>query len=129
MPCYDQPMIIGKKISSLREEKEWSLADLAKKMGVHYTSIGRWEREETLPDAGDILKLAQIFAVSSDYLIFENSPRTGKIQINDLDLLKQFEDLQELPTEELIAIKKVIDAYILRAKLSDKFSKDNAATR
>jgi len=123
--CYDSPMHIGKRLAELRTERGWSQKDLSSKIGVHYTSIGRWERDESQPDLDDIAKIAEAFGVSADYLIFENAPRSGKINIHDLELLKQFEELAELTPEDLSSVKKLIDGFLLRARMAKKFSKEN----
>lgn len=118
-------MSIGHKIAELRKEKGWSQKELGSRIGVHYTSIGRWEKDGSLLDINDVLKLAKAFSVSTDYLLFDNVPRSGKVHITDLELLKQFEELQELSAEDLKAIKKVLDGYLLRSKLSQRFSQEN----
>jgi len=122
--CYDSFMSIGQKIAELRRENGWSQKELGSKIGVHYTSIGRWEKDGSLLDINDVIKLAKAFSVSTDYLLFDNVPRSGKVHITDLELLKQFEELQELSAEDLKAIKKVLDGYLLRSKLSQKFTQE-----
>ena len=62
-------MIIGKRIKELRIEKGLSLLALAKEIGVDKHAIIYWESEINEPKASYIVRLAQFFAVSTDYLL------------------------------------------------------------
>jgi hypothetical protein len=69
------------------------------------------------PDA--VMKLAEIFAVTTDYLLFDNVPRNGKVTINDAELLKQFQDIATLEDEDREAIKRVIEAMLFKSKVGN----------
>ena len=122
-------MKVSKKIIELREEKGWSQKDLASRIGVHYTSIGRWEREETLPDASDLAKLAQAFGISADYLLFDNAPKDGRININDLHLLRQFEKADLFDEGQKDILKHLIDAFILKANIERDIKESETKTK
>ena len=62
-------MIIGKRIKELRLEKGVSQQILATVVGVNKRAIIFWEQEVNEPKASYILKLADYFNVSSDYLL------------------------------------------------------------
>ena len=62
-------MIIGERIKELRLEKEMSLLDLAKAIGVDKHTIIYWEKEINEPKANYIVKLAKFFNVTTDYLL------------------------------------------------------------
>ncbi len=53
----------------LREEKELSRETLAKEIGVHRRAISFWEDGINEPKASYIIKLAQFFGVTTDYLL------------------------------------------------------------
>lgn len=46
-----------------------SQEDLAGKLGVSRQAISRWESGETMPDAENLLKLSDLFEVTTDYLL------------------------------------------------------------
>lgn len=120
-------MSFGKKIAQLRQETSLSQRDLAKKFGVHFQSIGRWERDESMPDAQDIKKLAEFFKVTTDFLFFENVPRDGKVDIHDLDLMRQFEDADGLPDEKRAVVKQLLDAFLLKEKIEKDINRSKKA--
>ena len=62
-------MILADKIIELRKKNGWSQEDLAEQMGVSRQSISKWESAQSIPDMARILRLAEIFGVSTDYLL------------------------------------------------------------
>ena len=64
-------MILADKIIYLRKKCGWSQEELAEKMNVSRQSISKWEGAQSVPDLDKILKLCQVFGVSTDYLLKE----------------------------------------------------------
>lgn len=64
-------MILANKIMMLRKKNGWSQEELAEKVGVSRQSVSKWESMQSIPDLDKILVLAQVFAVSTDYLLKE----------------------------------------------------------
>lgn len=62
-------MILADKLIDLRKKNGWSQEDLADKLGVSRQSISKWESAQSVPDMNRILKLSEIFGVSTDYLL------------------------------------------------------------
>lgn len=62
-------MILAEKIIKLRKQKGWSQEDLALHMGVSRQSVSKWESMSSLPDLDKIIKLSNLFGVSTDYLL------------------------------------------------------------
>ena len=62
-------MILADKIIELRKKNGWSQEDLAEKMDVSRQSISKWEGAQSVPDMNRILKLSQVFGVSTDFLL------------------------------------------------------------
>ena len=57
------------KLKELRTEKNIKQEELAKIIDVQNYTIGNWERERSQPSIDDLIKLANFFEVSVDYLI------------------------------------------------------------
>ena len=57
------------RLKELREERELSQWDVANGIQTGQRNIGRWENEEVQPTADFIIKLADFFGVSTDYLL------------------------------------------------------------
>ena len=65
-------MIFADKIIDLRKQNGWSQEELAEKLGVSRQSISKWEGAQSMPDMNRILKMSEIFGVSTDYLLKED---------------------------------------------------------
>lgn len=74
-------MIMAEKIAALRRRSGWSQEELAEKMSISRQSVSKWESGASIPDLDKILKMSQLFSVSTDYLLKdeleEPSPASG----------------------------------------------------
>ena len=62
-------MKIGQTIKELRKEKNLSQTELAKLLYTSQDTISLWERGKSLPDIMAIIRMTQIFGVTSDYIL------------------------------------------------------------
>jgi len=62
-------MILAEKIVRLRKQIGWSQEELAEKMNVSRQSVSKWEATNSIPDLNKIIMLAELFEVSTDYLL------------------------------------------------------------
>ncbi|MBQ6261465.1 MAG: helix-turn-helix transcriptional regulator [Firmicutes bacterium] len=62
-------MILADKIIELRKKNGWSQEELAEMLDVSRQSISKWEGAQSIPDMSRIIRLSQIFGVSTDYLL------------------------------------------------------------
>ena len=62
-------MILADKIIELRKKNGWSQEELAEKLDVSRQSVSKWESAQSVPDMNKILKLSEIFGVSTDFLL------------------------------------------------------------
>ncbi len=67
-------MILADKIAELRKKNGWSQEELAGKLGVSRQSVSKWESAASIPDLDKILKLSEIFGVSTDHLLKDSEP-------------------------------------------------------
>ena len=79
-------------IKELREEKNWQQKDVATRLNRTTACISSWETGKTEPSIEDILRLADIFEVSCDYLL-------GRT--NELDVVENNTNLSPLQKEML----------------------------
>lgn len=61
--------MFGERLLELREESNISQATLAKEIGVSSGIICLWETDRSEPTAPNIVKLADYFGVSTDFLL------------------------------------------------------------
>ena len=62
-------MILADKIINERKKNGWSQEELADMLDVSRQSVSKWEGAQSVPDLQKILKMAEIFGVSTDYLL------------------------------------------------------------
>lgn len=96
----------GLRLENLREKYGYSKRDVSIMLGFTANVYGSYEREERRPALETIIKLADIFNVSLDYLI-----RGQEYQQNteDLSNVQKVQDLLKIFSE-----KGINDPYILQ---------------
>ena len=57
------------RLLELRQDKGISQAELSKALGVSYAIICYWETDRSEPTAANIVKIADYFGVSADYIL------------------------------------------------------------
>ena len=62
-------MILADKIIEERKRCGWSQEELAAKLSVSRQSVSKWESAQSVPDLQRVIQLADLFEVSTDYLL------------------------------------------------------------
>lgn len=81
-------MIFADKLILLRKKAGWSQEELAERMDVTRQSVSKWEGAQSIPDIEKIIRLSELFGVSTDYLL--------KDEIEDEELNVQSNDESSL---------------------------------
>lgn len=66
-------MKLSQKIAELRKSHNWSQEELAYRLGVTRQSVGKWESDAALPELDKVVQMADIFGVTTDYLLKGNT--------------------------------------------------------
>lgn len=67
---YNQRMeTLAHRIKELRKEKKLQQEDVAAHLGISRFSVSNWENEKALPPVEMIIKMCQLYSVTSDYLL------------------------------------------------------------
>jgi transcriptional regulator with XRE-family HTH domain len=108
---------IGKKITLLRKDNNWSQIELAKKLNASREIISRYEREESQPSLDMVLKLANLFNVTLDFL-------TGQSENSSFDkeTVERINNIQKMDSNTKSILFNVIDTYIQNFKTKQAFS-------
>lgn len=101
----------------LRKAKSWSQEDLAKQIQSSRVMIGNYERNTNTPSIDILLKIANVFDVSVDYLIGE-----GSLSSYDKEVLKRIEDIEQLDEDTKSKLFFLIDNIIQNFKTKQAFS-------
>ena len=62
-------MTFGEKLQKLRQKAAMSQDVLAERLNVSRQAVSRWERDETMPETDKVVALADLFGVTTDYLL------------------------------------------------------------
>ena len=73
-------MEIGKELKKLRKESNITQEYLAKKLYVSIQTINKWENGKCLPDAINLLHIAQFYGVSLDVLMNNEIRQNKKVK-------------------------------------------------
>ena len=111
------PMTLGEKIKQLRQEKGYSQTFLEKRSGVNSKLLSKYENGRIIPTADTLRKIAEGLDISADYLIFDNVPKDGRCQLNDLELFERFKEVERMDSENRKMIVNLIDAVIIKTKV------------
>ncbi|PFY15939.1 transcriptional regulator [Bacillus toyonensis] len=76
-------MSIGEQLKKLRESKEFSQEDVAKKIGVTRQAVYKWENDKSYPDIDNLILLSEMYNVTLDELIKGNQGFKEKIHIDE----------------------------------------------
>lgn len=75
-------MIFADKLIQLRKKNGWSQEELAEQMNVTRQSVSKWEGAQSIPDFDRMIRLSELFGVSTDYLLKDSigeAERTGTV--------------------------------------------------
>ncbi|MBO7319345.1 MAG: helix-turn-helix transcriptional regulator [Clostridia bacterium] len=93
-------MKLHEKIYSQRRLKGFSQEELAEKLGVSRQAVSKWETGEALPEITKLKGLAEVFGVTTDFLLNDNQDVFVKGQVNSLDPFDRFMDwFEALPAK------------------------------
>lgn len=67
---------IGSRIARLRKQHGMSQSDLARRLNISRASIQSWECGANYPSTDNLISLAKLFHVSTDYLLHIDANKT-----------------------------------------------------
>lgn len=72
--------MIADRIKVLREQCGYTQTELAKRLGITRSSVNAWEMGISVPSTQYVVELAQIFKVSTDYLLCVDGTATVSVE-------------------------------------------------
>lgn len=88
-------MNLAEKITKHRKQKGWSQEQLAEQLDISRQSVSKWESGASIPDLDRILRLSEIFKVSTDYLL--------KDEIEEEEVKSDEDKLENKETKRIIS--------------------------
>ena len=101
--------MLGNNIKELRKQKHLTQKDLAKLMHVSQQTIGAWETERAIPGSDTLALLANLFNVSTDYLLVRDTKEDDlkTADLADDDTIFTFEG-KPIPEQDLEYMKRLL---------------------
>lgn len=106
-------MTLPGRLQELRKSYHMSQEQLAEKLDVSRQAISKWESGQANPDINNIMKLSNIYGVSTDYILTGKEPEKQIIYKEQLSCQnkKGLEKLHDLPSSIRIALAILIIAF------------------
>lgn len=92
---------LSKKLTLLRQQNKLSQSEVARRIGISSSAVSAYEADQISPSLETLVKLANLFHVSTDYLLGVDYPR-DKAVLDTSGLNKQ----QLTVLQDLIDIMK-----------------------
>lgn len=99
-------MTLSDRLQELRKTHSLSQEQLAEKLDVSRQAISKWESGQANPDINNLLKLSNIYEVSTDYILL-GKETDHQIVVEEKIIYKEkkgFKKLHDLPPSIKIAL-------------------------
>jgi HTH-type transcriptional regulator, competence development regulator len=134
---------VGDRIRELREERDWSQREFAKRVGINYSVVNRIELGKRNVEDHELAKIADVFGVTTDYLLGRtdnpNPPEDDDKELGTLakinQLIKEYgieqmgffdiEKWKSLSEEEIEEIIKHFEWVVHKAKEKNKAARED----
>lgn len=109
-------MKLADKIIDLRKKMGWSQEQLAEHLNISRQSVSKWESGASVPELDKIIRMSDIFGVSTDYLLKEELEEcygskveeTGEGRERKMQLEKKAEAVREVSFEEATVFMRIV---------------------
>lgn len=121
-------MSLGTKLKQLRQNRNWSQADIAYKLDISQPAYNKWETDQTKPSLDKLGKIAETFEIEIQDLFenegnviisnntFENSnivyPKDSTVNIQSPELLQSILKNQDQITQMIELQNKLIEGLL-----------------
>lgn len=108
-------MTLGERIQKLRKYNNHSQEQLAEALGISRQAISKWESNQGQPEISNIIKLAEVYNITTDYILLgkedlKEDEVIEQIKINQKELANQDVVRYPLISSKAISVIAVISA-------------------
>lgn len=89
-------------INDLRKKSGLSQKEFADLFNVHQTAVSQWETGKTTPDKETLIKIANYFGVSIDYLLGNTEQKEKPLVNEDEELTEYLDELKNRPEMKML---------------------------
>lgn len=106
-------MSIGERITELRKEQNISQGQLASALELSRQAVSKWENDQSVPDALNMIRLAEILDTDIEYLSTgrRSFGRRPPVVITDV---KVVEKVVEKPVIQVKTVEKVVEKPVIQ---------------
>jgi len=112
---------IESKLKRLREEKKWSKAETARRLGISGSAYSNYEYGNREPKKEFLKKIALLFEVPIGYLIDDDIEDAYKEARNELEQVRQTALTDQIDNEQAIKNLRYYFENLERYKTEDEF--------
>ncbi len=112
---------IGDNLKKLRKAKNLSFRRLAKHVGISFSNLADYERNEIIPSLENALKICKFFKVPLEYLLLGEK---SNLKYSDIELVELFNEVDNLDDEYRNVIKKYIRKILYQKKEKENLFKE-----
>jgi len=110
-------MILADKIINERKKNGWSQEELAEMLDVSRQSVSKWEGAQSVPDLTRIIKMAEIFGVTTDYLLKDELEPEDTTNVN---FEHTYAETPEYTPKHVVTMEEAIDYIETRKRCLPK---------
>lgn len=110
----ETPEGFAQRLRDLRKNKNLAQTEPGHLAGPHYTHIGRCEHGTSRPSVDTLKRLADALGMTRDYLLDGAATEAAKARLEGRELMKQFQEVEQLPDEDKNVVEKLLDAFLTK---------------
>lgn len=114
-------MEFSERLKELRKKANFTQVEVAEKLGISQPAYASWERGTKKPTQENLVKLAQILNVTTDYLVGNSEKEITNKELEDIEILFR-KNSEGLTDDEKVIFRKELIAFMEERK--KHFSKD-----
>ncbi|WP_270314755.1 MULTISPECIES: helix-turn-helix domain-containing protein [Streptococcus] len=112
------------RLKALRLEADLTQQEVAEKLGISRPAYTYWEKGEKAPTPDKLPTLANLFNVSTDYLLGHSDYRTvEEVELSEVEMLFRATSLDMTDEEKAIFKQELLEFMKERQKLFDEDKK------
>ena len=117
-------MSLPTRLITLRKDMGLTQQQMADTIGIHVNSLKKYEAGQAQPSLDALKKIALRLHVSTDFLLFDEHERGP-----NGDLALQLEAIDQMPDDEQMVIREVLESLIIKYQSRRWDSGRQAATK
>ncbi len=113
----------GDRLKTMRKQKSWTQKELAGMLNIGLSQFNKYESGMHIPPIEKLIQLSDLFDTTVDYLV--KGTETDMVKLHNSKLLKRFQEIEYFGDEEQNTVLQLLDAMIMKNKMTDVMSMDN----